>query len=147
MPFAPVILEERQHDYLVNPKSLESPYMTLGFETTALARHELPAALHPYDFTARPQILAREDNPASYDLVKAFERRTGVGALLNTSFNLHGELIVCTLEDAWRVFTVSGLDGLLLGTRYIEKLGDGTSAGGERARTGAALAGRAHAPV
>ncbi len=122
MPFAPVILEERQHDYLVNPKGLEAPYMTLGFETTPLARAEMPAALHPYDFTARPQILARADNPAYYDLVKAFERLTGVGALLNTSFNLHGEPIVCTLEDAWRVFTMSGLDGLMLGPHYIEKL-------------------------
>jgi len=121
MPFAPVMLKERQNDYILNVKNIESPYMTIGFETTPLAKEHLPAALHPYDFTVRPQILSREDNPSYYDLVKAFEHETGIGALLNTSFNMHGEPIACTQENAWDVFIRSGLDGLLLGHVFIEK--------------------------
>jgi carbamoyltransferase len=114
MPFAPVILKERQHDYLINPKNIDSPFMTIGFETTELAQKDLPAALHPYDFTARPQILDPADNPGYYSIIKAFERKTGVGCLLNTSFNLHGEPIVCTLDDAWSTFIRSGLDAIIL---------------------------------
>lgn len=121
MPFAPVILKERQHDYLINPKNIESPFMTIGFETTELAHKDLPAALHPYDFTARPQILDPADNPTYHSLIKAFERKTGIGSLLNTSFNLHGEPIVCSLEDAWSTFIRSGLDAIILEHVFIGK--------------------------
>lgn len=123
MPFAPVILYERQHDYLVNPKNIDSPHMTLGFDTTEKARTDLPGGLHPYDYTARPQILRKEDNPEYYRIIKAFEKRTGIGALLNTSFNLHGEPIVDSVTDAVRVFDVSGLDMLQLGTNLLIKKG------------------------
>lgn len=122
MPFAPVIINERADDYLVNPKKLDTPFMAIGCETTELAVESLPAALHPYDFTCRPQVLEREANPSYYDLIKAFEKKTGCGSLLNTSFNIHGEPIVASLEDAWDVFTRSGLDGLIMGNIYIEKV-------------------------
>jgi carbamoyltransferase len=114
MPFAPTILLERAHDYLENPKDVIAPFMTIGFDTTPLARKHLIAALHPYDFTARPQVLDKDTNPGYYDIIKAFEARTGIGAVLNTSFNLHGEPIVNNTADAMHTFVDSGLDGLLL---------------------------------
>ena len=91
MPFAPTVLAERAGDYLVNPKGLASPYMMLAMPTRPEAREALAAAIHPQDATARPQILEREWNPEYHAVIREFERRTGVGAVLNTSFNLHGE--------------------------------------------------------
>jgi len=121
MPFAPTILAERADDYLTGRKGMEAPYMTQAFDTSPLAQHELIAGLHQGDFTCRPQILRREHNPAYYDLVSEFEKTTGVGGVLNTSFNLHGEPIVQTPQDAARVFKISGLDVLLLDGFAIEK--------------------------
>ncbi|MFH1079088.1 MAG: carbamoyltransferase C-terminal domain-containing protein [Pseudomonadota bacterium] len=114
MPFTPSILEERARDYLHNPKGLPASYMTLAFDSTALARDHIKAAMHPYDFTIRPQLVAKETNPDYYGIIKAFEKRTGIGALLNTSQNLHGDPIVCTAADAIDTFMKSGLDGMLL---------------------------------
>jgi carbamoyltransferase len=114
MPFCPTILKERQHDYIANPKSLPSSYMTMSFDTTQEGRTKLTAAIHHGDDTTRPQVLVKEENPAYYDLIKAFERKTGIGALLNTSFNLHGEPIVCSPDDAIHTFLHSDLDILLL---------------------------------
>ena len=92
MPFAPTVLAERADDYLVNPKGLASPYMMLAMHTTAGRRAtRCPPRIHPHDATARPQILEAAWNPEYHALIRAFERRTGVGAVLNTSFNLHGE--------------------------------------------------------
>lgn len=122
MPFTPTILDRRVEDYLLNPKKLASPYMTVAFETTPLAQRELCAALHPADNTARPQILSKDANPSYFALVEAFEKLTGIGALLNTSFNLHGEPIVRDCEDAYWTFTNSGIDGLILGRKLILKL-------------------------
>ncbi len=114
MPFAPVILNERAADYIVNPKNLSSPYMTIGFDSTALAQKHLRAALHPADDSMRPQILKEEQNPDLHRLLKVFEQKTGMGGLLNTSFNLHGEPICCSPEDCIKTFLNSKLDGLLL---------------------------------
>lgn len=113
MPFTPTILAERAPDYIINPKKLRSPFMTMAFDSTALARDELPAALHPADYTVRPQILDRASNPEYYDLIQSFQSRTGVGGLLNTSLNLHGEPMVCSPEDAVHTFLNSDLDILL----------------------------------
>ena len=121
MPFAATILERRAGDYLRGYKKIGAPYMTLAFETTPLAAAHLRAGLHPFDFTCRPQVLRRGQNPAYEKIIRAFEKRTGVGALLNTSFNLHGEPIVQTAADAWRVFQISGIDALLLNATLIEK--------------------------
>jgi len=119
MPFTPTILAECQGEYLLNPKALRSPFMTMAFDSTARARRELTAAMHPADFTIRPQILEREHNPEYYDLISAFHKLTGVGAMLNTSFNLHGEPIVLGPDQAIRTFEHSELDGLLLGDTLI----------------------------
>ena len=96
--------------------------MTIGFETTSEGFDSMIAACHPADKTARPQILTRDVNPCLYDLIKAFEEHTGCGAILNTSFNLHGYPIVNTPNDAFDVLTKSGLDGLLLSNYLILKV-------------------------
>lgn len=121
MPFAPSILEERAGDYLVNPKGLAAPYMTVAFRTTPRAQTELPAALHDGDLTCRPQVVRREINSGYHGLIREFERLTGVGAILNTSFNIHGEPIVQTAGDAVAVFERSGLDACILGDYFIER--------------------------
>tara|TARA_R110000823_G_C15952304_1_gene502105 strand:+ start:6690 stop:8480 length:1791 start_codon:yes stop_codon:yes gene_type:complete len=122
MPFAPVVLDERFDDYFYNEKNLHSPYMTIGFETKTLAQDHLKAAIHPADLSGRPQRLVRDRNPRYYDIIKSFEQRTGVGGLLNTSFNLHGLPIAMTPKDAFHVFDNSGLDAMLLeGTLVVKK--------------------------
>jgi len=121
MPFAPTILAERASDYLVNPKGLASPYMMLAMPTRPEARDPLTAALHPQDGTARPQILEQAWNPAYHAVISEFQGRTGVGAVLNTSFNLHGEPIVCSAADAVDTFERSGLPHLAVGHWLISK--------------------------
>lgn len=113
MPFTPTLLSERADDYIINTKKLFSPFMTMAFDSTEQAQKDFPAALHPADKTVRPQILEEKQNPAFYRLIKTFERRTSVGGIVNTSFNLHGEPIVCTPADAVDVFNRSGIDILL----------------------------------
>ncbi|KPK42833.1 MAG: hypothetical protein AMJ78_01055 [Omnitrophica WOR_2 bacterium SM23_29] len=114
MPFAPVILESYVNRYLINPKQVQSPHMTIGFHTTEEGWKCMRFACHPADRTARAQILKEEDNPEFYKLLKAFEKITGRGALLNTSFNLHGYPIVNTVREAYEVFKSTNLEGLLL---------------------------------
>jgi carbamoyltransferase len=114
MPFAPIILAERMKDYVVNPKNILSPFMTMGFDSTELAKQHLRAGLHPADDSMRPQILQQSDNPRLHALLLAYEKETGMGGLLNTSLNLHGEPICCTPQDSMKTFLNSGLDGLLL---------------------------------
>jgi len=121
MPFCPSILHERVNDYLLNPKGLESPFMTMAFETTKEAQKDIIATLHPADYTCRPQIIKKEENPFFYSIIKSFEHYTGVGALLNTSFNLHGYPIVNTPEDALHVFEQSKIDSLFLGDNLFTK--------------------------
>jgi len=112
---------ERTDDYLVNPKNILSPLMTIGFDTADKAREDLPSALHPADFTARPQFVTREGNPEYHELIKEFENITGIGAVLNTSFNLHGYPIVSSPEDAVHVFENSDTDGVLLNKTLLLK--------------------------
>lgn len=121
MPFAPSIIEERMHDYIDNEKLIEGRFMAVGFNTTDLAKEEIPAGIHPFDKTARPQIVTQKDNPGYHSLIKAFEKITGIGALLNTSFNIHGEPIVGTPSDAIDTFKRSGIQHLLLGDWLLSK--------------------------
>lgn len=113
MPFAPTILSERSKDYLVTHSSV-STFMNVAYNSTPLAQKDLAAATHPRDKTTRPQILEKSQNPAYYNLIREFEKITSIGALINTSFNLHGEPIVCTPEDAIKTFLNSGLKYLQL---------------------------------
>ncbi|MEW5937242.1 MAG: carbamoyltransferase C-terminal domain-containing protein [Candidatus Thermoplasmatota archaeon] len=120
MPFAPAILRERMDDYLINPKNMDSPYMVLSFDTTD-KRDEIIAAVHMADLTARPQTVTKEWNGGYYDIIKEYEGLTGIGGILNTSFNLHGYPIVKGPEEALWVFENSGLAYLVLGDRIVSK--------------------------
>lgn len=121
MPFAASILAERVDDYIINPKKLSGRYMTIAFDSTPLGQKHLPSGLHPYDQTCRPQVVSKDDNPGYHELLSEFEKQTGVGALLNTSFNLHGEPIVATPENAISTFERSGLGHVLLGNWLVSK--------------------------
>jgi len=116
MPFAPTILEDRMHEYLVSPRP--APYMILAFDTTE-NRDEIVAALHPLDQTCRPQTLNAEWNGGYREALESFREHTGAGGLLNTSFNLHGYPIVCTPEQALWTFENSQLDGLAIDNYLI----------------------------
>jgi carbamoyltransferase len=121
MPFAPSILAERETDYLVNPKGLASPYMMLAFPTNPKRRDDIAAAIHPHDGTARAHIVHQAWNPDYHRVIREFERRTGIGALLNTSLNLHGEPLVASPEDALDTFERSALPHLVLDRWLISK--------------------------
>jgi carbamoyltransferase len=116
MPFAPVTLFEHcQERYLNIDKSLTSArFMTITCECTDLMKKESPAAVH-VDGTARPQIIRQEDNPIFYRILKEYYKLTGIPTLINTSFNMHEEPIVCTPEDAVRAFVRGNLDYLSMG--------------------------------
>ncbi len=83
-------------------------------DCTELMKRESPAAVH-VDGTARPQLVRREDNPDLYAILEAYYRRTGIPTLINTSFNMHEEPIVCTPDDAVRAFLDGRLDYLAMG--------------------------------
>ena len=120
MPFAPVILEEYQDLLIQNPKKIDSPFMTIAFETKD-GKNKFPAGVHQADGTSRAQLLKKEHNPILWNLIFKFYEKTGIPALLNTSFNLHGEPIVRTIHDALRVFDKSELEVLWLDEHIIEK--------------------------
>ena len=120
MPFAPIILEEYQDLLIENPKKIDSPFMTIAFETKD-GKNKFPAAVHQADGTARAQLLRKEQNPVLWNLIFKFYEKTGIPALLNTSFNLHGEPIVRTIQDAIRVFDKSELEVLWFNEHIIEK--------------------------
>ncbi len=122
MPFALSMLAERASEYINNPKGLAAPYMILAFDTSVSGR-DLVAGIHPHDFTVRPQVVREQDNVQFYHLLRAYEALTGDGAVVNTSFNLHGEPLVSSPEDALRVFNASGLEHLAIGDILVSKIG------------------------
>jgi carbamoyltransferase len=122
MPFAPSIMEEHAKDYLVNPKGHPAQYMLLSFPTTDRAQ-EIAAGCHQGDLSCRPQVVSREQNPEYHAILEAFHRRTGIGGVLNTSFNLHGDPIVSSAADALRVLELSCLRYLALGPYIVAKRG------------------------
>jgi carbamoyltransferase len=128
MPFAPVMQAEQQHDFIINAKQIESPYMMLSFDTTK-RREEFIASVHPADYTARAQILEESYNPDYHRLITEFEKRTNRGVVLNTSFNLHGYPVVCDPDAALRVFRNSGLRFLALGNYLVSKTSGTQKAG------------------
>jgi len=121
MPFAPSILWECRKDYAVYPKENDSYLMTMGFESTGLAREHLKAALHPYDQTMRPQFVKTDYNPKYHALISHFKNITGIGGVLNTSFNLHGMPIVNDTEDAIYTLLNSDLDYVTINNYLIWK--------------------------
>lgn len=121
MPFACTILAEESARYIVNPKSAPSPHMMIAFDTTEEGRRVLKAGIHPHDFTIRPQLLRAGDNERFHAIINSFFDLCGIAAVLNTSFNLHGEPIVCSPQDALATFARSGLRYLQLETWLISK--------------------------
>jgi carbamoyltransferase len=137
-PFAPSVLAERVSDYF--EQDVASPYMLIvapvqkglrvemtehqqrlfGVEKLHVRRSELPAITH-VDYSARVQTVHRDTNPRYYDLLKAFEERTGCGVLVNTSFNVRGEPIVCTPDDAYRCFMRTEMDYLVVNGFLLRK--------------------------
>jgi carbamoyltransferase len=121
MPFAPIVLDIYAEQYLVNPKKITSPHMTIGFQTTDLGYKKMIAACHPADKSVRPQILEKKHNPKLYEIIEEFSNIKNCGAILNTSFNLHGYPIVNSAKDAFYVFEHSELDVLQLNNFLIKK--------------------------
>ncbi len=122
MPFAPMVLAECAHEYFPDYREehVAARFMTITYDASERAKREIPAAIH-VDGTARPQVVYREDNPEMHALLSAYYARTGVAALINTSFNMHEEPIVRTAEESIRAARQARLDGLLLGGFWIPK--------------------------
>ncbi len=137
-PFAPSVLRERASDYF--ELQCDSPYMLLvapvlekrrlspqnqqnnlwGIELLNVPRSDIPAVTH-IDYSARIQTVHEETNPRYYRLLKAFEAKTGCATLVNTSFNVRGEPIVCTPDDAYRCFMRTNMDFLVLENYILKK--------------------------
>ncbi|MFZ8834250.1 MAG: carbamoyltransferase [Candidatus Caldipriscus sp.] len=123
MPFAPSVLDEDFEDYFIVPtRSKSEKYMILAYPAKPRAQRELPASLHQGDFTGRPQVVFKEDNPEYYSLIKRFKEKTGVGAVLNTSFNLHGYPIVYSPKQAIFTLLNSDLDALAIGEYLVMRI-------------------------
>jgi carbamoyltransferase len=125
MPFAPVILDEFVDKYIAKPEpsKVDPEYMIFAFDTTVEATTHLAAAMHPYDKTVRPQVIRKGWNDRYREIVVSFGEETGKFGLLNTSFNLHGEPIVCSPEDAITTFLRCGLRHLAIGDFLLSKKG------------------------
>ncbi len=139
-PFAPSVLRERVNDWF--EMDSDSPYMLLvadvvksrrremtaeekqlfGIDKLNVPRSDIPAVTH-VDYSARIQTVHEDTNPRYYALLSAFERKTGCPVIVNTSFNVRGEPIVCTPEDAFRCFMGNELDVLAVGNCYLRKEG------------------------
>jgi carbamoyltransferase len=134
-PFAPSVLKEKASEWFELEK--ESPYMLLvapikkskrfiidkdlaGFDKLKKPRSLIPAVTH-VDYSARIHTVSRENNPLYYDLIYEFYKKTGCPVIINTSFNVRGEPIVLTPEDAYRCFMHTGIDYLILGSFILDK--------------------------
>lgn len=117
MPFAPSILEEYAGDYLVNGQ--KSPFMVETFNVTDGYAEKFPAVVH-VDHTARPQTVSKEITPGYWEIINRVGELTGHYIVLNTSYNMHGEPIVCSPEDAITTFSHGCVDYLALEHHLIE---------------------------
>jgi carbamoyltransferase len=119
-PVAPVVMEEHAGDWFVG--ATVAPFMLFVFDVQPDKAERIPAARH-VDGTARVQTVNRAQHALYYDLLAAFQRRTGVPVLVNTSFNTRGEPMVCSPRDAVESFWTSPLDALVIGSFLVEKPG------------------------
>jgi carbamoyltransferase len=137
-PFAPSVLREYVADWF--DLDTESPYMLLvadvaekrcrmmtteeerlwGIDKLNVVRSEIPAVTH-VDYSARIQTVRRDVNPLYWEIIEAFRQQTGCAVIVNTSFNVRGEPIVCTPEDSYRCFMRTEMDALVLETCVLEK--------------------------
>ncbi len=122
-PFAPSVLKERAHEYFEMPEGFDAPFMLLVPRVREEKHAVLPAITHA-DGTGRVQTVTEEANGLYYRLIKTFGKRTGVPVVINTSFNVRGEPIVCTPQDAYNTFVNTGIDVLVMGNYVVtEKAG------------------------
>lgn len=121
MPFAPSVREESAARYFDDPKDLKPWFMTFAYPSLDDNYKDIVAGSHPRDRTLRPQVVSANANPDYHDVISKFETITGRGAVLNTSFNLHGEPIVYSPADAVDVFQRSGLCHLALDRHLMSK--------------------------
>ncbi|WP_124079498.1 carbamoyltransferase family protein [Pigmentiphaga humi] len=121
-PVAPVVMQERAREWFATrrPGDIVAPFMLFVFDVLEDKADRIPAVRHT-DGTARVQTIRRDQHPRYYDLLAAFEQRTGVPVLVNTSFNTRGEPVVCTPRDAIECFWTSPLDALAIGSFLLEK--------------------------
>lgn len=117
-PFAPSVIEEEAEDYFEN--YYPSPFMLLVSSVKQEKRREVPAICH-VDGTGRPQTVHPETNPLYWELISEFKKLTDVPMVLNTSFNVRGEPIVCTPGDALKCFLSTQMDALIMGNYLVEK--------------------------
>jgi carbamoyltransferase len=117
-PVAPVVLQEKAHEWFNNAEY--SPFMLFVYDVKEDKADKIPTVRHT-DGTARIQTINEQQHKDYYDLLKAFERKTGVPVLVNTSFNTLGKPIVCTPRDAVECFWSSPFDALIIGSFVIEK--------------------------
>jgi carbamoyltransferase len=117
-PVAPVVLQEKAHEWFNHAGY--SPFMLFIYDVKEDKADKIPAVRHT-DGTARIQTINEQQHKDYYDLLKAFERKTGVPVLVNTSFNTLGKPIVCTPRDAVECFWSSPFDALIIGSFIIEK--------------------------
>lgn len=125
MPFAPVTLKERANECYLDYDPDRCPaadFMTVSFDCTETMQDRSPGVVH-VDGTARPQLIDESTNPLYYEILSAYEERTGIPSLINTSFNMHGEPIVCKPTEAIRSFLNTGNEGLLM-DRTLLRNGD-----------------------
>lgn len=139
-PFAPIVLREHVHEYFQMSPDTESPYMLLvapvqeqirtdlnqdyenafGIDKLNYRRSSIPAVTH-VDYSARVQTVDQQRHPLLYQLMKSFYDKTGCPVMINTSFNIRSEPIVCTPEDAYRCFQITDMDVLVVGHHILEK--------------------------
>ena len=141
-PFAPTVLRESVCEWFELDR--ESPYMLLvapvktdkiippegleqgisGFDKLKILRSRIPAVTH-VDYSARIQTVKRKDNPLYYDMINEFYKKTGCPVIINTSFNVRGEPLVCSPEDAFRCFMRTEMDHLIMGSFLLDKIEQG----------------------
>jgi carbamoyltransferase len=137
MPFAPVTLAEFGDQCYENLEGARcaANFMTITFDCTQWMREHCPAVVH-VDGTARPQLIDQRSNPSYYRIIDEYRKITGIPCLINTSFNVHEEPIVCTPEDAIRAFLTSGLDYLAMGNYLLKQPRAAVSSSEQRMRLG-----------
>lgn len=121
MPFAPSVLAEAAEDCFENLEGGKhaAEFMTITFHCTPQMRERMRGVVH-LDGTARPQLVRQDRNPGYYRIIEAFHRRTGLPAIINTSFNMHEEPIVCSAADCVRAFLDGNLDYLAIGSHLVK---------------------------
>lgn len=121
-PFAPAILEEFVQQYFKGDKILSesAKYMLLVYPFTQKGENDVPATVH-VDNTGRLQVVSKSDNPLYYDLIKTYYKKIKIPVIINTSFNVRGEPIVCTPNDAIKCYLRTDIDHLVIGNYLVSK--------------------------